>query len=281
MTLRVACIQSNAKADLSANLDEVAYWIRAASNDGAAFIATPENTSGMYASRAALVTSALPETNHPAIDRFAALARETGAHLLAGSLSILLDSGKLANRSILFAPSGAIVARYDKIHMFDADPRDGQAYRESATFEPGSKAVTADTTFGRVGLSICYDVRFPALYHALAQAGASIIMVPAAFTVPTGKAHWHVLLRARAIETGAFIVAPGQTGEHAGGRLTYGHSLIVAPWGEILADGGEAEGFVAADCDLDLVGKARSMIRSLQHTRPFATAEFATPQPNS
>jgi len=130
--------------------------------------------------------------------------------------------------------------------------------------------VVAETTFGRLGLSICYDVRFPALYNALVQAGASMITVPAAFTVPTGKAHWHILLRARAIETGAFIVAPGQTGEHAGGRLTYGHSLIVAPWGEVLADGGEAEGFVAADCDMDRVVKARQMIRSLHHGRPFA-----------
>lgn len=275
MTLRVACIQSNAKADLATNLDEVEHWIREAHADGANFIATPENTSGIYPNRAALLAAAMPEADHPAIARFSGLARETGAWLLAGSISILLDSGKLANRSLLFAPSGTVAARYDKIHMFDADPRDGQAYRESATFEPGDKAVVAETLFGRVGLTICYDLRFPALYNALAQAGASIITVPAAFTVPTGKAHWHVLLRARAIETGAFIVAPGQTGEHAGGRLTYGHSLIVSPWGEVLADGGTAEGFIAADCDMDRVGEARRMIRSLHHTRPFSAPPFA------
>ncbi|MDB5395493.1 MAG: amidohydrolase [Rhodospirillales bacterium] len=276
MILRVACIQPNAKPDLAANLAEIEHWIRAAHADGAQFIATPENTSGMHANRAALIASALPEADHPAVSRFGDLARETGAWLLAGSLSILLGSGKLANRSFLFAPSGDIAARYDKIHMFDADPLDGQAYRESATFERGTEAVVADTTFGRLGLSICYDVRFPALYNALAQGGASMITAPAAFTVPTGKAHWHVLLRARAIETGAFIVAPGQTGEHAGGRLTYGHSLIVSPWGEVLADGGEAEGFVAADCAMDSVVKARQMIRSLDHARPFTPSIFAT-----
>ena len=272
MILRVACIQPNAKPDLSANLDEVEHWIRAAHADGAGFIATPENTSGMYPDRRALLASALPEDGHPAIARFAALAEKTGAWLLAGSITVKLTDEKLANRSLLFAPSGRIVARYDKIHMFDADPTDGQAYRESATFQPGDKAVVAETDFGKVGLSICYDVRFPALYNALAQGGATLITVPAAFTVPTGKAHWHVLLRARAIETGAFVVAPGQVGEHAGGRFTYGHSLIVAPWGEMLADGGEVEGFVAADCDMDRVTKARQMIRSLHHTRPFATA---------
>jgi predicted amidohydrolase len=274
MILRVACIQPNARPDLAANLDAVAHWIRAARADGAQFIATPENTSGMYPNRAALLAAALPEADHPAIGRFAGLARETGAWLLAGSISVLLESGKLANRSMLFAPSGEIAARYDKIHMFDADPLDGQAYRESATFAPGTEAVVAETPFGRLGLSICYDVRFPALYNALAQNGAAMITVPAAFTVPTGKAHWHILLRARAIETGAFIVAPAQTGEHAGGRLTYGHSLIVAPWGEVLADGGEAEGFVAADCDMERVTEARRMIRSLHHTRPFAPVLF-------
>jgi predicted amidohydrolase len=239
MSLRVACIQLNAKPDLAANLDSAEHWIRAARAQGADFIATPENTSGMYPDRAALIAAAYPEPIHPGVARFAALAEETGAWLLAGSLSIALDGGKLANRSFLFDPAGGIAARYDKIHMFDADPTDGQAYRESATFEPGDRAVVAETGFGRIGLTICYDVRFSPLYAALALAGADIVTVPAAFTVPTGKAHWHVLLRARAIETGAFIVAPAQTGAHAAGRRTYGHSLIVAPWGEILADGGE------------------------------------------
>jgi predicted amidohydrolase len=269
MTLRVACIQLNAKPSVGATLDEAERWIRVARAEGAAFIATPENTGGMYADRPALLASALPIDRHPGIPRFADLARETGAWLLAGSLSILLDDGKLANRSFLFDPAGQVAAWYDKIHMFDSDPGDGAPYRESATYQPGERAVVAETPFGGVGLTICYDVRFPVLYAALARAGASIITVPAAFTVPTGRAHWHVLLRARAIESGAFVIAPGQTGEHAGKRRTYGHSLIVAPWGEVLADGGEAEGVVLADLDLDQVTQARRMIRALHHSRPF------------
>ena len=211
----------------------------------------------------------MPEDGHPGIACFSDLARETGAWLLAGSLSIKLDTGKLANRSMLFDPAGKVAATYDKIHMFDADPTDGHAYRESATFEPGDRAVVADAGDARLGLTICYDVRFAPLYAALAQAGASVIAVPAAFTVPTGKAHWHVLLRTRAIESGAFVIAPAQSGEHAAGRRTYGHSLIVSPWGEVLADGGETEGVIVADCDLDRVAEARRMIRALHHSRPF------------
>ena len=277
MILRVACIQSNAKPDLNANLDEAERLVRLARAEGADFIATPENTSGMFASQAALIAAALPERDHPGISRFAKLARETGAWLLVGSLSISLDNGKLANRSFLFDANGGIAGRYDKIHMFDADPQDGQPYRESATFQAGDRAVVAEAPFGRIGLSICYDVRFAALYGTLARMGAAFITVPAAFTVPTGRAHWHVLLRARAIETGAFILAPAQTGEHAGGRHTFGHSLIVAPWGEILADGGEAEGFVVADCDTNRVIEARRMIRALDHSRPFVPA--LSPEP--
>ncbi|HTJ63558.1 MAG TPA: carbon-nitrogen hydrolase family protein [Alphaproteobacteria bacterium] len=268
--VRVACVQLNAKADLTQNLDEAERWIRLARADGAEFIATPENTSGMFRNKGALLDAALPEDGHPAIARFSSLARETGAWLLLGSISVKLDNGKLANRSILFAPGGETVARYDKIHMFDADPKDGQAYRESETFQAGDRAVVAETDFGRIGMTICYDVRFAYLYAALGRAGVKFVTVPAAFTVPTGEAHWHVLLRARAIEAGAFVIAPGQTGEHAGGRMTYGHSLIVAPWGEVLADGGQAEGFVAADCDLEQVDKARDMIRALHHAREFA-----------
>jgi predicted amidohydrolase len=267
----------NAKPDLAANLDAAEHWAKEAARAGAGLIATPENTSGMYERRAALLAAALPEEGHPALTRFAALARETGAWLLLGSLSIKIAAERLANRGFLFAPSGEIAARYDKIHMFDADPQDGKSYRESATFEAGDRAVVADSPFGRIGLSICYDVRFPALYAALARAGAAIVTVPAAFTVPTGKAHWHVLLRARAIETGAFVVAPAQTGLHDGGRPTFGHSLIVSPWGEILADGGEAEGIVLAECDLDKVAEARRMIRSLRHARPFAPALDGNP----
>lgn len=272
MILNVACLQLNARPDLDANLDEVERLARQAAANGAQFIATPENTSGMYASRSALIESALPEPGHRGLARLTGLARATGIWLLVGSLSIRLDNGKLANRSFLIDATGAVVARYDKIHMFDSDPPDGQPYRESATFEPGTRAVVADTPFGPLGLSICYDVRFPALYAELARAGAQMIAVPAAFTVPTGQAHWHVLLRARAIETGTFVIAPAQTGEHAGGRRTYGHSLIVAPWGEILADGGESPGIVTAALDFERVAAARRMIRSLDHSRAFSPA---------
>ena len=272
MTLRIACLQLNARPDLDANLDEVERLARTAKADGAEFIATPENTSGMYANRAALIDAALPEAGHPGLARLTALARETGVWLLVGSLSIRLEGDRLANRSFLIDSTGAIVARYDKIHMFDSDPPDGQPYRESATFEPGKRAVVAETPFGRLGLTICYDVRFPALYAELARAGAQMIAVPAAFTVPTGQAHWHVLLRSRAIETGTFIIAPAQTGEHAGSRKTYGHSLIVSPWGEVLADGGDSPGIVAAELDFGRVAAARRMIRSLDHVRPFAPA---------
>jgi predicted amidohydrolase len=272
MILRVACLQLNAQPDLDANLDEVERLARAARAERAELIATPENTSGMYANRSALIASALPEAGHPGLARLTALAREIGVWLLVGSLSIRLENEKLANRSFLIDPTGMIVARYDKIHMFDSDPPDGQPYRESATFEPGQRAVVAETPFGRLGLSICYDVRFPALYAELASAGAQMIAVPAAFTVPTGQAHWHVLLRARAIETGTFVIAPAQTGEHAGGRRTYGHSLVVSPWGEVLADGGDSPGIITADLDFERVAAARRMIRSLDHVRPFASA---------
>ncbi|HLG87727.1 MAG TPA: carbon-nitrogen hydrolase family protein [Alphaproteobacteria bacterium] len=272
MILRVACLQLNARPDLDANLDEVERLARAAGIEGAELIATPENTSGMYANRSALIDSALPEAGHPGLKRLTDLARETGVWLVVGSLSIRLENDKLANRCFLIDPAGTVAARYDKIHMFDSDPPDGQPYRESATFEPGKRAVVAETPFGRLGLSICYDVRFPALYAELARAGAKMISVPAAFTVPTGQAHWHVLLRARAIETGTFVIAPAQTGEHAGGRRTYGHSLIVSPWGEVLADGGDSTGIAAAELDFERVAAARRMIRSLDHVRPFAPA---------
>ncbi|HET8728333.1 MAG TPA: carbon-nitrogen hydrolase family protein, partial [Alphaproteobacteria bacterium] len=194
-----------------------------------------------------------------------------------GSLAIRLDGDRVANRSLLFDPAGRIVASYDKIHMFDVDLAGGESYRESATFRPGERAVVAPVAVpggsAGLGLTVCYDVRFAYLYRALAQAGADILSVPAAFTVPTGRAHWHVLLRARAIETGCFVIAPAQTGEHDRGRRTYGHSLIVSPWGEVLADAGEEVGFVTADLDLSLVGQARTMVPALGHDRGFEGPE--------
>jgi deaminated glutathione amidase len=201
---------------------------------------------------------------------FRALARETGAHLLLGSI-MLRETGaeRLANRSFLIGPQGDILARYDKIHMFDVDLAGGESYRESAVFRPGEAAVLAALPWGMLGMTVCYDLRFPHLYRALAQGGADFLSVPSAFTVPTGKAHWHILLRARAIENGCFVFAPAECGEHAEGRRTYGHSLMVAPWGEILAEAGDEVGFITAEIDTDRIAKARNMVPSLAHDRPF------------
>jgi deaminated glutathione amidase len=270
MKHRVALVQMNAGPVLAANLAYAAEQIRRARDRGADFIATPENTGAMVQGRDKQLALSDIEANHPGPALFQELALETGAWLLAGSFAIQREDGLLANRSYLVAPSGAIEATYDKIHLFDFVAPDGTAYRESATYAAGTTAVVADTDLGRVGLTICYDVRFAALYRALAKAGAQIICVPAAFTVPTGEAHWHVLLRARAIETGAFVLAPAQTGTHDEGRRTYGHSLIVAPWGEVLADGGTEPGLVEAELDLDRVAEVRQRLQSLQHDRSFA-----------
>jgi len=210
------------------------------------------------------------------------VAQEAGVWLLIGSLAVDLSrepgtagESRLANRSYLVDPRGAVVARYDKIHMFDVDLAGGESYRESNAFRPGGRAVLAETPWGALGMTVCYDLRFPHLYRALAQAGADFLAIPSAFTVPTGKAHWHVLMRARAIENGCFVFAPAQWGEHAEGRRTYGHSLIVDPWGEVLADAGEGVGIVSARIDVPAIAKARRMVPSLQHDRPFTKPELA------
>lgn len=268
--LMAACVQVNAGPEMEPNLRVAADLIRRARDSGATLITTPENVSMVVLGRDRLLDRLRPEAEHPAIPVFADLARETGAWLLAGSLGIRLDGDRAANRSMLFAPDGAVVARYDKIHMFDVDLPGGESYRESATFQPGETAVLAPTPWGPLGLTICYDLRFAALYRALAQAGAALLTVPAAFTVPTGRAHWHVLLRARAIETGCYVLAPAQCGTHDAGRRTFGHSLIIDPWGEVLADGGEEPGVIVAELDLDRVAEVRAMVPSLRHDRPFA-----------
>jgi predicted amidohydrolase len=200
------------------------------------------------------------------------LAAELDIWLLAGSLVVKLeDDSRMANRSFLINPSGMVSARYDKIHMFDVDLEGGESYRESKKFRPGEQAVVADTPFGPVGMTICYDMRFAYLYRTLAQAGARILTVPAAFTRPTGRVHWHTLLRCRAIETGSFIMAPAQCGDHEDGRKTYGHSLIISPWGEILAEAGEEPSIIFADLNLSKVDEARSMVPALNHDRTFAS----------
>jgi predicted amidohydrolase len=200
---------------------------------------------------------------------FAALALELKVWILIGSVAIKVSATKTANRSFLFAPDGSVAARYNKIHLFDVQLASGETYRESNTVAGGDTAVVADTDMGRIGLSICYDLRFPQLYRKLAQKGAFLFAVPSAFTVPTGSAHWHVLLRARAIENGAFVIAPAQGGEHANGRKTYGHSLIVSPWGEVLAEAGTEPGVIIADIDPALAADARAKVPNLQHDRDF------------
>jgi predicted amidohydrolase len=266
---RAACIQLCSGEDVGANIRAASELIRAAAGGGARFIATPENTSLMAADGGAKLAQSFEEAQDPALPRFAALAKELGVWLLIGSLAIKVGADKTANRSFLIDPKGAVTARYSKIHLFDVDLPSGETYRESNTVAGGGEAVLAATPWGRIGLTVCYDVRFPGLYRRLAQQGAFAFTVPSAFTETTGKAHWHVLLRARAIENGAFVIAPAQGGLHANGRRTYGHSLIVSPWGDVLAEGGSEPGVFAADIDPGLSAEARAKVPSLSHDREF------------
>lgn len=272
-----ACIQHTAGPDPEPNLRTVADLARRARDAGAEFIMTAE-ASNLIESGRRRRDKARREADDPFLAGVRELARELGAWLLLGSLVIDPAGEKgaepgeqrLANRSFLIDAAGAIVARYDKIHMFDIDLANGESYRESNAYRPGGQTVIAETPWGRLGMTVCYDVRFPHLYRSLAQAGADFLTVPSVFTVPTGRAHWHVLLRARAIENGCFVFAPAQWGEHAGGRKSYGHSLIVDPWGEMLADGGETTGFITATVDPARIAEARRSVPSLTHDRAFA-----------
>jgi predicted amidohydrolase len=272
--VKFACVQMTAGPEVGPNLDAAAALIREAAAGGAKFIFTPENTSIIEPNREQALAKSFTEDEHPGLPYFSKLAKQLGVWLLIGSMPIRVEAERLANRSFLIDDQGRIIARYDKIHLFDVDLPNGEVYRESERIRPGSQAVLAPTPWGTLGMTVCYDLRFPQLYRDLAHAGASIISIPAAFTVPTGEAHWHVLLRARAIETGAFVFAPAQCGTHAGGRRTYGHSLIVAPWGEILAEAGETPGTIATVIDFSQVAAARNMIPSLRHDR-----DYARPQP--
>ena len=265
----VGLVQSTAGRETGPTLDALGDAVRRARDAGADLIATPEVCSYLEPRRRLVLEKAQPQDAHEGLARFREWARETGAWLLAGSMVTRTEGERLANRSYLVDPTGGIAAVYDKIHMFDVDIGEGERYRESRTYRPGGEAMLADTPFCRLGMTVCYDMRFPALYRALAQAGAEVISVPSAFTVPTGRAHWHVLLRARAIETGCFVIAPAQVGEHAEGRTTYGHSLVVDPWGEVLADGGGEPGIVTAEIDPAKVAEARGRVPSLFGDRPF------------
>lgn len=269
-TFKAACVQLRCGDYVAGNVRVACDLIREAHNSGAQFIATPENTSFMAADAGSKLQIAMREKDDQSLIAFCALAEELGIWLLIGSLAIKVSEDKTANRSYLIGRDGRIAASYDKIHLFDVDLPNRESYRESRTVTAGEQAVIAELPWGRIGLSVCYDLRFPRLYRALAKGDAEIVSIPSAFTETTGKAHWQVLLRARAIENGCFVIAPAQGGKHANGRSTYGHSMIVGPWGEVLAEAGTDPGIVMADIDLDEVTAVRTRIPSLTHDRPFS-----------
>ena len=273
--MRAGLVQLTVSDDPTENLPETLALVRAAVAGGAGFVLTPECTNALSSNRARQRALLRHEDDDPTLAALRDAAAGAGIWLLAGSLGLLTEDadGRFANRSFLIGPDGAIAARYDKIHMFDVNVSETEVYRESSAYRPGTKAVLADTPFGRIGMTVCYDLRFPHLYRRLAKAGAEILTVPAAFNHITGAAHWETLLRARAIETGCYVLAPAQTGFHpeqeGKGRRTHGHSLAIAPWGEILSDAGTEPGVTFADLDLAEVARARDRIPSLSHDRDF------------
>lgn len=262
MTAPVTCalLQLCSGRDMARNIAETTDLIRVAAAQSAQFVLTPEMTNIIEPDRPRLRSLVKPEVEDDGVKAFAACARDLNIWLLIGSLALKGENGNLVNRSLLFAPNGDRIASYDKIHLFDVDLPTGERIRESEAYEGGGDATVVPTPWGNVGLTICYDVRFPSLYRQLAQHGADFLTVPSAFTVPTGEAHWHVLLRARAIETGAYVLAAAQTGEHDSGRRTYGHSLVVSPWGDVIADAGKDKGITLAVIDREDVRKARARI---------------------
>jgi predicted amidohydrolase len=262
-------IQMRSGLDPRANLATAVRLIEEAKQRGASYVQTPEMTNIMEVKRERLFATIVPEEEDVSLAAFRELAGKLGLYLHVGSLAIKASPDKAANRSFLIDPHGAIVARYDKIHMFDVDLANGESYRESNSYRPGELAVVSDLPWGRLGLSICYDLRFPNLYRALAEAGALFLTVPSAFTRQTGEAHWQTLLRARAIENGCFVLAAAQGGAHENGRETFGHSLIVDPWGRVLAEGNTEPGVIVAEIDPAAVSAARARIPSLQHGRRF------------
>ena len=272
-TFRVGLIQMRSCRTPQANMDAAAKLIGEAKTGGADYVQTPEMTNIMEMSREKLFAAIVPEENDATLATFRELARALGLFVHVGSLAVKASADKAVNRSFLIDRRGEIVARYDKIHMFDVDLKGGESYRESRSYRPGELAVVSDLPWGRLGLTICYDLRFPALYRALAEAGATFLAIPSAFTRQTGEAHWHVLLRARAIENGSFVFAAAQGGDHENGRATFGHSLVVDPWGRVIAEGGSEPGVIFADVDSAEVATARARVPSLQHGRRFEILE--------
>ncbi len=270
--LHVACLQTRPQPDFATALDEAVALGETAVGDGAQFIALPEYCGGLCSDGAVLRPPSAPEDEHSFLAGIRAFARDKGIWALIGSIAVPGPGDKLYNRGFVVDNQGQIRSRYDKIHLFDIQLSEAEVYRESASVASGGEAVLVDIPSARLGHSICYDLRFPALYRDLAHAGAEILAVPAAFTKKTGEVHWHVLNRARAIENGAFVLAPCATGPVPGGGECYGHSLIIGPWGEVLADGGEGPGITSAVIELDEVAAARGRIPSLQHDRAFESA---------
>lgn len=274
---RAGLVQMCSGRHVEGNLRDATALIREAAARGAQYIQTPEVTTLMELDRKRLFAECRIEDDDTALAHFRALARELAIWLHIGSIAVKVSEAQLANRSFLISPSGRIAARYDKIHMFDVDLPGGESYKESRNYRPGTEAVVAELPWGGLGMTICYDLRFPYLHRALAKAGATMIAIPAAFTRTTGEAHWHALIRARAIEAQCFVFAAAQGGLHEHGRETFGHSLIVSPWGEILAEGGRDAGLVVADIDMDRVAEVRSRVPSLEHDREFKVATVRRP----
>jgi deaminated glutathione amidase len=272
-TFKAAMIQMRSGLQPGANIDAAVRYVGDAKSAGAEYVLTPEMTNILAANREQLFAVAVDEEADASLATLREVARKLGIYVHIGSLAVRISPDRAANRSFLIDPKGDILARYDKIHMFDVDLAGGESYRESRNYRPGELAVLADLPWGRLGLTVCYDLRFPALYRALAEAGATMLAIPSAFTKQTGEAHWHVLIRSRAIENGCFVFAAAQGGRHENGRDTFGHSLIVDPWGRILAEGDTEPGVIVAEINPAEVASARARIPSLQHGRRFEIVE--------
>ena len=278
-SFRVGLVQMCAGRTVDRNIAAATELIRAAARGGAQYVQTPEMTNILELDRERLLAAIKPEADDPGVTQFRFLARELGIWLHVGSLALVGERGRPVNRSLLISPEGRINARYDKIHMFDVDLPGGESYRESANYEPGREAVVATLPWGQLGMTICYDLRFPQLHRALAKAGARFLAVPAAFTKPTGLAHWHTLLRARAIENQCYVFAAGQGGCHENGRETFGHSLVISPWGEVLAEADVQPAVTFADVELQRLEDVRRQVPSLRHDRPFDVVYAADTPP--
>ncbi|MFI0843896.1 carbon-nitrogen hydrolase family protein [Mesorhizobium sp. IMUNJ 23232] len=277
---KAAAIQMRSGTEPRRNAADMEAMVREAAAQGATYVQTPEMTGALVRDKDARASAFTTEEKDVVVATAARLASELGIYLHIGSTAILRTDGKLANRALLFGPDGSLLASYDKIHMFDVDLDNGESWRESAAYEAGAGATVADLAIARLGFAICYDLRFPQLFRAEALAGADVLTVPAAFTRQTGEAHWHILLRARAIENGAFVIAAAQGGKHEDGRETYGHSLIVDPWGKVIAEADHDEpGIVIAEIDTALSAQARKKIPNLKNAREFAVNHVARPEP--